>query len=80
MDNIKWQLPISHSTVRRFEYISPMSKYHAFIDGVSLCKRFKRNKGPLFFSSYNLNDSMNVDRIRENNNIACKVCLNKSGI
>ena len=73
----KWQRPITLINGKDMDFISPVSKYHAFIDGVSLCGKHQIQKK--FIQRHDFNVPVMEAKILKNKHAACKVCLKKIG-
>lgn len=70
MDNVIWQLPVIQSNLTDHAWIHPKAKYHAYVDGKSLCGNYGQS------TSY-FDNSIDESDLMKNKVLACKKCLKK---
>lgn len=68
--DIIWQLPVKQSNVTNHDWIHPKSKYHAFVNDKSLCRKYSQSTS--FFET-----TIESFELRINEERACKKCLKK---
>ena len=73
MSEIIWQLPVRQSNRTDHDWVHPRAKYHAFLEGESLCGKFRQDTN--YFET-----TIDASELLKNKTVACKRCLQKQAI